>query len=177
MAKYDVDYSCGHSGVVNLGGKSDYRERMLKWYERKGLCPECLQAKKEKDKEAAYKAQLARAEAMGLPELTGTPKQVIWAVDIRDKFLDKIDKNLNYYAGDDDRSRRACRTIQALADSCCRHDSARWWIDNRERCVEDTGDTIEEVLDGLASAVYHGLPLEKLDSLSDEELGHAAERI
>ena len=177
MAKYDVDYSCGHSGVVNLGGKSGYRERMLEWYERKGLCPECLQAKKEKDKEAAYKAQLARAEAMGLPKLTGTPKQVSWAVDIRDKFLDKIDKNLNYYAGDDDRSRRACRTIQALADSCCRHDSARWWIDNREKCVEDTGDTIEEVLDGLASAVYHGLPLEKLDSLSDEELGKAAERI
>ena len=86
MAKYDVDYSCGHSGVVNLGGKSGYRERMVEWYERKGLCPECLQAKKEKDKEAAYKAQLARAEAMGLPELTGTPKQVIWAVDIRNQI-------------------------------------------------------------------------------------------
>ena len=33
MAKYDVTYSCGHSGIVDLVGKGSERERKIKFFE------------------------------------------------------------------------------------------------------------------------------------------------
>lgn len=44
MAKYDVEYSCGHSGRKNLYGPHRERRRHLEWAAREGLCPECYQA-------------------------------------------------------------------------------------------------------------------------------------
>ena len=46
MAKYEVTFSCGHTGTVSLFGKNTDRENKLKWYEEQGLCPECYKAKK-----------------------------------------------------------------------------------------------------------------------------------
>lgn len=46
MAKYDVTFSCGHKGTVQLMGKTADRERKLARYANNGLCPECYKAKK-----------------------------------------------------------------------------------------------------------------------------------
>jgi len=46
MAKYDITYSCGHKGTVELFGKTSERENKIAWYERDGLCPECYKATK-----------------------------------------------------------------------------------------------------------------------------------
>ena len=50
MAKYDVTYSCGHTGIVELFGKNSERERKLKWYEE-GVCPECYKTQKRVEQE------------------------------------------------------------------------------------------------------------------------------
>ena len=47
--KYTLTYSCGHTGTVQLYGKTEERERKIKYYEEYGLCPEC------------YKKQIGRA--------------------------------------------------------------------------------------------------------------------
>ena len=51
--KYDVIYSCGHEGTVELFGKGSERERKLYWYEHEAVCPECYkqQLREEKEKE------------------------------------------------------------------------------------------------------------------------------
>lgn len=41
MAWYDVNYSCGHSGKIQLIGPGRDRENRLAWLERDGLCPDC----------------------------------------------------------------------------------------------------------------------------------------
>ena len=51
MAKYDIIYSCGHEGVVELLGKEKDRQRKIEWYESTGLCPECYK-KEMREKEA-----------------------------------------------------------------------------------------------------------------------------
>lgn len=51
MAKYDVTYSCGHEGTVELFGKEKDRQRKIEWYESTGLCPECYK-KEMREKEA-----------------------------------------------------------------------------------------------------------------------------
>ena len=46
MAKYDVTFKCGHTGTVELFGKSEERERKLRWYEKNAICPDCYENEK-----------------------------------------------------------------------------------------------------------------------------------
>lgn len=41
MAWYDVNYSCGHKGRLNLIGPGRDRESRIAWLEKEGLCPDC----------------------------------------------------------------------------------------------------------------------------------------
>lgn len=46
MAKYDITYSCGHTGTVQLYGPGKERDRKIEWYETQADCPDCYKAKK-----------------------------------------------------------------------------------------------------------------------------------
>lgn len=48
MAKYEVTFSCGHKGEVQLLGPGKDRERKLAWYAESGLCPDCYRAQAPK---------------------------------------------------------------------------------------------------------------------------------
>ena len=47
MAKYTAEYSCGHSGEVQLYGPHKERERKLEWYKDRASCPACYRASKD----------------------------------------------------------------------------------------------------------------------------------
>ena len=79
MAKYDVTYSCGHTGVVELFGPDKNRQYRLERLADE-ICPDCARAAK-----AAY------AEKLGLTPLTGSEKQISWARDIQLKKLRELD--------------------------------------------------------------------------------------
>jgi hypothetical protein len=85
MAKYDVKFSCGHEGTVELFGKSADRERKIAYFEKHGVCSECY-----KMQQAAAVAE--KTAAWELPELTGTPKQIAWAERIRSDFFAKFEQ-------------------------------------------------------------------------------------
>lgn len=44
MAKYSVDFSCGHTAQVELFGPHKARYERIDWLEAKGLCPDCYKA-------------------------------------------------------------------------------------------------------------------------------------
>lgn len=52
MAKYEITYSCGHEGVKDLIGKHSDRERMIRYYETRCLCPECARKKRDEENKA-----------------------------------------------------------------------------------------------------------------------------
>jgi hypothetical protein len=54
MAKYIIEYTCGHEGhrEVQLFGPHKERERKLEWMAQECLCPECWKAKKEAEQKA-----------------------------------------------------------------------------------------------------------------------------
>lgn len=52
MAKYEINYSCGHTATVQLYGPTKERERKIAWFEREGLCPECYAAQKDAENAA-----------------------------------------------------------------------------------------------------------------------------
>lgn len=98
MAWYYPKHACGHDGErVQLLSSYEGRKSILDGIERQN-CHACRMEQAQKD-----------AAAMGIPTLTGTPKQIVWASDIRARFIS---------AGGD------TRLVSA-------HTDARWWIDNR----------------------------------------------
>jgi hypothetical protein len=48
--KYDVKFACGHTGTVELFGKTADRERKISFYEKNCLCPDCYKDMKEEEK-------------------------------------------------------------------------------------------------------------------------------
>ena len=66
--KYEVTYSCGHTGTVQIYGTAAEREKKIAWYENYAVCPDCY--KKARQEEAATAAKHAKAD--GLPALTGS---------------------------------------------------------------------------------------------------------
>jgi len=136
--KYNVTYSCGHTGTVELFGKASDREAKIKWYETKAICPDCYKAAKlaeEKEIESSH----------DLPELTGSEKQVSWAQSIRakkmddfDKMISDFDKRVEIGATTDEQKANAAatreRTIKTIAAISAQTD-AKYWIDNRDKYV------------------------------------------
>ena len=78
--KYDVTYSCGHAGTVELYGKTSERESKIRWYETTAVCPECYK-----------KQQEAAAETTTKYELEGSEKQVAWAKKLMESAITMLE--------------------------------------------------------------------------------------
>lgn len=77
--KYDITYSCGHAGTVELYGKTSERESKIRWYETTAVCPECYKKQQEEAAEIITKYDL--------PELEGSEKQVAWAKKLMESAI------------------------------------------------------------------------------------------
>ena len=134
MAQYTITRSCGHEETVRLYGPGKDRERKIAWMEQT-LCRDC------------YRAEQARAdeEVIGteLPALTGTPKQVTWAEDIRREKLAKVAEEMTKFissAPADTPAETLEETnsvLQTAYNRLAEQTSARWWIDARHRTPRD----------------------------------------
>lgn len=115
MAKYTITYKCGHTAEVQLYGKESERQSKINWYSTIN-CPEC-KAREEADK----------ATEKGYPELTGTPKQVAWANQIRNKAVNLYEE-LCATAPEQNKSLLLSLKDQWIANET----TAKYWIDNRD---------------------------------------------
>ncbi len=112
MAWYTPKHACGHDGErIQLYGKEDGRQRILGAMNRKD-CPDC-----------ALGAALREDEAMGLPALSGSTKQITWASQIRREFLR-------------DNPRQ-------VADHILSERAASWWIEHRGPALRETAERRE----------------------------------
>lgn len=86
--------------------------------------------------------------ATTLPALTGTEKQIAWAEQIREAFLDKLTGERNAFAGAQARGVASGRTTNAAADAqITRMDAliaaisgqaaATWWIGHRAQTARE----------------------------------------
>ncbi len=83
--KYDITYSCGHDGMVDLVGKRADRERKLKWMADEGLCPVCYKKWKAEQDEKKIEKVL---EHIALPKLMAkSEKQLDYAEEKRRQYI------------------------------------------------------------------------------------------
>lgn len=86
MAKYQITHSCGHTETLSLFGKQKYRDWQIEKAEG-NICPACWHEQQiEADKKAAEQNAI-----LGLVELTGSEKQILWAEKIRADKLDLLE--------------------------------------------------------------------------------------
>ena len=101
MAKYTVNFACGHEATITLFGKMKDRYSKIEYFERCGMCPKCYREMMEEKRNQERAEQRAKAidtaTKNNLPELTGTEKQINWALTIRDTFFNDALKVLNDY--------------------------------------------------------------------------------
>ena len=86
MARYTITYSCGHTADKQLFGKIDDRDNYINWCKEHKLCPECQRKLAAEKREEEYNNALKNIDA--LPALTGSEKQIKWAISIRQRWID-----------------------------------------------------------------------------------------
>lgn len=114
MAWTDVECNeCGTTYRVQMYGKMKDREwKVENW---KGYCQECKDKFSREQLEQAQK----ESEEMGLPELTGTEKQIAWATKIRAEMV----------ANQEHLSAEESVVLDIIIQKRL---SAGWWIDHRD---------------------------------------------
>lgn len=125
MAKYEINFACGHTEIRDLFGKHIDLERKIEYFERNGVCSECWEKQKEAERQAEIEKAKKSAEEFEasniMVELTGSEKQVAWAKSIRAEFLKKANKL---------KSAAINNTVIELIDVVISISSAKWWIEN-----------------------------------------------
>ena len=109
--KYEITHICGHNQEHQMYGAEAERKSKLAWLAGQP-CANCRQS-----------AASAAAENSNLPALSGSDKQVAWAVTIRQAAIDLMvsDLGANGFACPED----VAAAVAGLPAA------ASWWIDNR----------------------------------------------
>ncbi len=110
----EITHSCGHVERHPVGGTfaSDGDAQARKLARMK--CKPCFKAGKQAKADVQAEADRATLAGIALPDLTGSDRQVAWAVSIRLERLAMLQ-----------------RTAPAQVPACLAVVDAKWWIDNR----------------------------------------------
>lgn len=90
-------------------------------------CPDCAEKRVRAEREAENAATAKNASEAGLPQLSGSEKQIAWANTLREKTLARI-REICKPDGDPEHQASFERFLSWLIET---HDKASWWIDNR----------------------------------------------
>ncbi len=113
-----IIHACGPEQVHALTGPQGQQARKLHW-PAINECHACFVAARRGAAAKAAACDLAAVEHLGLPELTGSMRQVDWAITIHAGRLAAIPRS--------DVSDTAC--LSGVED-------AKWWIDHRDETAE-----------------------------------------
>lgn len=128
MAKYSVTHKCGHTVTHSLFGKESAREWRIQGLEAED-CLECKHAR------ATAIAKEAAQEA-GLPPLTGTEKQIVWAETLRAKAKRDLDAFTELFLSQIQKGKPEALDVAEgiVADAVAvfrQRTTAKFWIENR----------------------------------------------
>ena len=133
-------YKCAKcaADVEVSGGSRKEVERHAQWRTKQGaVCTSCFSALRAAEVEAENRAAAERATVNSLPALTGSEKQVPWAVTLRDKMLAQFERAeaLAREAVQDAAATPelldAAQRVLIAGEILRAKTSAHWWIDQR----------------------------------------------
>lgn len=139
---YSGTHICGHPGSVNLYGPAqNCKPRADKYFSQP--CGAC----RLKAREEEYRRNADAARAQGLPELTGSEKQVAWATTIRANLMATLERNITWLKGKE--LMEWAGQVSEYQKIIVQTTSARWFIENRS--VLARGPFIQKALQAQRS--------------------------
>lgn len=127
MANYTITFSCGHCETRQMYGPVAQRERYVAWAADQGQCKAC---------QAADKADEVKAveDEAGLPEMTGSVKQIAWARKIRAEKVGEIVTYIDTMRAKvpADKTEIYEQRVALVMTGLAGKTSASWWIDSRD---------------------------------------------
>ncbi len=125
------------------------------------------------EKAAETAAAKDRAAAMGLPELTGSDKQIEWALVLRDEALTKAEDAFDEAIDNssDDELTDAVAEIKAAREALRAQTKASFWIDHRDEglWIIDTAKRTAEFKTLLATALEEAVPTTRGDIMKERQ--------
>jgi hypothetical protein len=155
MARYTVERACGHEETVVLFGKMKDREWRLEKVEPSKLCSECWQKEVERKREEETKKAAEEAKESGLPELTGSEKQVAWAERIRIQLLSGLEELAARMAERPENMKKVGITLEQVDEAMKaiqQKTSASWWIDHRDAGAYNLAEIMLKELKAIAAS-------------------------
>jgi hypothetical protein len=155
MARATAECTCKTCGKVfyryavkkNSAEARAYEEWAAKNFDE---CDECRSARIEAERAEHERECREAAASHGWPELEGTPKQVAWAVTIREeKHGAAVEDAMRRFRNDAERRAVALRAVEEVT---CEQVSAKFWIDDRgqgfRKYEEMIARRIDEIREG-----------------------------
>ena len=126
MAQHHITHDCGHTVTHNLTGNAATRKSREEWLAGTD-CAECYKAAKR-----AVQLVDAAKQTAHLPALTGTDKQIKWAITIRAEKVAELDELLTKCKTLEGTvpAEQAANIYNAIETARDMRD-AGWWIDHR----------------------------------------------
>jgi len=147
MAKYSITFTCGHEETHQLFGRHREKERRIEWMENNMVCSECYKKQIQEARKTATATAIEAAAERGLPDLTGTEKQIAWAETLRSRILESIEKMM----GDPELAEYVKFTreqVETVYQMISAEDSSRFWIDHRDNNIDHlVGRIIQSIPD------------------------------
>lgn len=142
--KYDITYSCGHTGIVELTGKGTEREKRIHFLTEYGLCPDCYKNKKQEEK----KAEPFQIEVR-LQPFKNKPFQLVFTSGDTKAYKEQI-KSLGFEWAEVD-----INTYLSVVDSAFFTTYA--WIKNvDEKDIQSEFEKVKEVIPNVLEKIHKG---------------------
>lgn len=145
QTKFEIEFSCGHEETRDLSDRpAGKRKGFASWLAGQ-KCSECWKKETRGEHlEERREAAAADAKKLGLPELDGSDKQLLWAPLFRDSVVKNAFEDL--VRGDE-----ASMTEAEFEDRVMVHaraiTRAGWWMDNSDAEPEDLEELVSTALD------------------------------
>lgn len=131
MAKYEITRACGHQETIQISGPVAGRDRQAE-YEAGKLCYECYLAYKAKQRADESRAAAEAAKSSGLPELTGSEKQVAWAETLRAEAAQSLNVMRSQLMAAPEAHRKVADIAIGIIDETLARTRAHDWIETRD---------------------------------------------
>lgn len=127
-------FSCGHEDSVEVGGYSDEYRQQVALGKFEGLCPHCQQKKIEEEREKEREEARKVASELNLPDLTGSEKQIKWALSIRNKVVEDLKPSIDYAKKlfEKDSSNIVAKAYAKMGKDFINIQDSSKWIDYRD---------------------------------------------
>lgn len=132
--KTNVSHSCGCVESHEFNGSEEENKRKVSWLSTRP-CTKCWKKTKEAEQSAETERAKELATAKKLPALSGSEKQIPWAMRIRQGMIDALAEITKASGADDEKV--ISQFEAAFARNVVTKDSANWFLDHRSLKNED----------------------------------------